>query len=52
MAKGTAIKRDIIKSGDNKKPEETDTLSAPDQGHDFVKANETPRNNKGQSSGN
>jgi hypothetical protein len=41
MAKGSAKKRDNIKSGDMFKPEEQDVLSPVDKGKDFVKQGET-----------
>ncbi len=40
MPKGTAVKRDFIKSGDSKKPDENDTLSPIDKGKDYIKAGE------------
>ncbi len=40
MPKGVVVKRDFIKAGNTKRPDETDTLSKVDEGKDFVKAGE------------
>lgn len=40
MAKGSAVKRDIIKAGDSKRVEEIDVESSVDKGRDYVKPGE------------